>query len=59
MKKDTTEKTLSALSKKVGQSVRAQAKSVKKSLIASYRKEMSHAKTDARTIVGRKCTGKA
>jgi len=59
MKKDATEKTLSALSKKVGQSVRAEAKLVKKSLVASFRKEMSHAKTDARTIVGRKSAGKA
>jgi hypothetical protein len=59
MKHDSTEKTISALSKQVGISVRAQAKTVKKSLLASYRKEMSHAKTDANTIVGRKCSGKA
>jgi len=59
MKYDSTEKTLSAISKQVGNSVRAQAKSVKKSLLASYRKEMSHAKTDAITIVGRKCSRKA
>ena len=59
MKKDATEKTLSALSKKVGQSVRTEAKSVKKTLLASFRKEMSHAKADARTIAGRKSGGKA
>jgi len=59
MKKDATEKALSALSKKVGQSVRSEAKLVKKTLLASFRKEMSHAKTDARTIVGRKSAGKA
>jgi hypothetical protein len=59
MKKDATEKTLSALAKKFGQSVRAEAKAVKKSLLASYRKEMAHAKADARTIAGGKCTRKA
>ena len=59
MKKDATEKTLLALSKKVGRSVRAESKTVKKTIIASFRKEMSHAKTDARTIVGRKSAGKA
>lgn len=59
MKMDATEKTLLALSKKVGKSVRTEAKTVKKKLIASFRKEMSHAKTDAGTIVGRKSAGKA
>jgi len=58
MKKDATEKTLSELSKKVGQSVRAQAKSVKKTLIANLRKEMSHAKADTRNLVGGKYAGK-
>jgi hypothetical protein len=55
MKMDATEKTLLALSKKVGKSVRTEAKTVKKKLIASFRKEMSH----AGTIVGRKSAGKA
>lgn len=59
MKKDVTEKNLSALSKKVGQAVRAETKLVKKTLLASFRREMSHVKTDARTIAGRTSTGKA
>lgn len=52
MKHDPTDKILALLSRKAGQSVRAQTKAFKKTLLANYNKEMSHAQEDARTIAG-------
>jgi len=59
MKRDDTEKILSELARKVGRSIRSEAASVKKLLLARYREEMTHAKSDAKTIIARKSSGKA